>query len=232
MKKQFDKFFQGLILVVGLLLALGLFMMLPAWLGKVIGNLIGGNEVWVNIIEGILRLLIFIGYVYFVSFMPDIKRVFMYHGAEHKTVNAYEGGSDLSLQDVLKYPTFHPRCGTSFLFFLIIVTIILFTILHTTLPVLNNGWLRVLSRVVLLPVIAGFAYECIRITGKYPNSWFSKMVIWPGQLFQRITSLEPTPDMVEVAIYAFKGAMGETPTQCLNGAALGLSQNAGGNVRQ
>jgi len=211
-KKTFDKFFEWSILTVGLVLALGLFMMLPAWLGKLIGNLIGGSEVWVNIIEGILRLLIFIGYVYFVSFMPDIKRVFMYHGAEHKTVNAYEGGSDLSLEDVLKYPTFHPRCGTSFLFFLIIVTIILFTILHTYIPMLNNGWMRVLSRVVLLPVIAGLAYECIRMTGKYPNSWFSQMVIWPGRLFQQITSLEPTPDMVEVAIYAFKGAMGETST--------------------
>ena len=209
MKEKFNKFLEGLMLVVSFAFAIGLFMMLPAWLGKLSGNwLFGGNEVAVNIIEGILRLAVFVGYVFLVSFIPDIRRVFQYHGTEHKTVNAYEGGSDLSVDDVLRYPTFHPRCGTSFIFFLIIVTIILFTILHTFFPVLNNGWIRVFSRVILLPVIAGLAYECIRITGKFPNSWFSRAVIWPGELFQRITSREPSPDMVEVAIYAFKGAMG------------------------
>ncbi len=216
MKDKFNKFLETIMLIASFAFAIGLFLMLPAWLGKLTGNwLFSGNEVAVNLIEGFLRLTVFIGYVYIVSFIPDIRRVFQYHGAEHKTVNAYEGGSDLSLDDVLKYPTFHPRCGTSFIFFLIIVTIILFTILHTFFPILNNGWIRVLSRVVLLPIIAGLAYECIRITARYPDSWFTHMVIWPGQLFQKITSREPTPDMVEVAIFAFKGAMGEPAAACL-----------------
>ncbi len=206
MKNAFGKFLETLMYVASFALAMGLFFMLPAWLGKLIG---GENEVTINIIEGVLRLGIFIAYIWAVSFIPDIRRVFRYHGAEHKTVNAYEAGSDLSIEDVLRYPTFHPRCGTSFIFFLIIVTIILFTILHLYIPALSSTWPRILSRVILLPFVAGLAYECIRITGRYPNSWFSQLVIWPGKLFQRMTSREPSPDMVEVAIYAFKGAMGD-----------------------
>jgi uncharacterized protein YqhQ len=193
-------------MIFGFVVAIALFFMFPAWLGKLIG---GENEITVNIIEGVLRLGVFIGYVYAVSFIPDIRRVFQYHGAEHKTVNAYEGGSDLSLEDVLRYPTFHPRCGTSFIFFLIIVTIVLFTILHIYIPALSGTLPRIFSRVILLPLVAGMAYECIRITARYPNSWFSKLVVLPGRWFQRITSREPSPDMVEVAIYAFKGAMGD-----------------------
>jgi uncharacterized protein YqhQ len=201
-----NKVIETLMYVFSFALAIGLFFMLPAWLGKLIG---GENEVTINIIEGVLRLGIFVGYIWVVSFIPDIRRVFQYHGAEHKTVNAYEAGSDLDIDDVISYPTFHPRCGTSFIFFLIIVTIILFTILHLYIPALAGTWPRILSRVILLPFVAGMAYECIRITGKYPNSWFSQIVILPGKLFQRMTSREPSPDMVEVAIYAFKGAMGD-----------------------
>jgi uncharacterized protein YqhQ len=206
MKDKLNKFFEGVMFALSFAFAIVLFLMLPAWLGKLVG---GENEVVVNVIEGILRLVIFIGYIWAVSFIPDIRRVFQYHGAEHKTVNAYEAGSDLSLDDVLRYPTFHHRCGTSFIFFLIIVTIILFTFLHLLLPFLNSTLPRIFSRVVLLPIIAGLAYECIRITAKYPGAWFSQIVVWPGRLFQGMTSREPTPDMVEVAIHAFKGAMGE-----------------------
>ena len=206
MNKSLNKFIETLMFIFSFAIAIGLFLMLPAWLGKLIG---GENEITVNILEGILRLGIFVGYIWAVSFIPDIARVFRYHGAEHKTVNAYEGGSDLSVEDVIRYSTFHPRCGTSFIFFLIVITIIIFTILHIYVPALNSTLPRIFSRVILLPFVAGLAYECIRITGRYPDSWFSKLVIWPGKMFQRLSSREPSPDMVEVAIFAFKGAMGD-----------------------
>jgi len=233
MNKSLNKFFETLMFIGSFAIAIGLFFMLPAWLGKLIG---GENEIIVNIIEGILRLGIFVGYIWGVSFIPDIARVFRYHGAEHKTVNAYEGGSDLSVEDVMRYSTFHPRCGTSFIFFLIVITIIIFTILHMYIPWLNSTLPRIFSRVILLPFIAGLAYECIRITGKYPDSWFSKLVIWPGKMFQSLSSREPSPDMVEVAIYAFKGAMGDpsiVPTYDIVGKPLspegsgGSENNAG-----
>ncbi len=196
-----------LTIAVSLTIGVGLFFLLPAALGGWVENLMtpdvsvgGGAHVWVgNLLEGVVRLLLLIGYIWGIGFMPDIKRLFAYHGAEHKTINAYEAGAELTPESVAKFPLEHPRCGTAFMLTLVLVSILVFTALGP-LPIL---W-RLVSRVLLIPVLAGIAVEYIRWTANHLDSKFVQWIIRPNLAMQSLTTREPDLSMLEVAIRSFQ----------------------------
>jgi uncharacterized protein YqhQ len=155
-----------------------------------------------NLVEGMVRLLFFVIFVSATSLMPDMRRVFQYHGAEHKVIHAYEGAGKYSLADTEPYRTLHQRCGTSFIFMVLFVGILV----HALMGWPSLAW-RLLSRLIVLPIVAGIAYELIRLAGRHKASPILNALVWPGMLLQRITTKEPTPDQVEVAIKALDGAL-------------------------
>jgi uncharacterized protein YqhQ len=183
-----------------LVIAIGLFMLLPAFLVSLIDGFIKSHIV-LAIIEGVVRIAIFLLYVVAISQMQDIKRTFMYHGAEHKSINCLEHNMDLTVENVMASSRFHKRCGTSFLFVVMFVSIIVFMFVKTDII-----WLRLVSRVLLVPVIAGISYEFIRYAGR-SDSLLANALSKPGLWIQRLTTKEPTPDMVEVAIKAVEGVL-------------------------
>lgn len=148
-------------------------------------------------IEGIIRLLIFIIYVYAISLMKDVKRVFQYHGAEHMVVHAYESGKKLTIKNIKKFSTKHPRCGTSFIFIVLIISIIVFSLIFT-----EHWYYKLLWRIILIPVIAGISYEILRLAGKFRNNAIMKIISAPGLLVQNITTKKPTEKMIKVALVA------------------------------
>jgi uncharacterized protein YqhQ len=180
-------------------LAVVLFFLTPAAVGYLGERFLGLSSWWSNFAEGFIRLGIVILYIWAIGKMPDIRRVFQYHGAEHKTINAFEAGVELTPENVLKFPLEHPRCGTAFLLTLIIFSILLFSALGP-LPV----GLRLASRVVLLPVLAMVAYEYIRFTAGKLNTPLVRFLIRPNLALQRLTTVEPDRSIVEVAIAAFQ----------------------------
>lgn len=185
----------GIAFVVGI----GLFLLGPAALGQLAERYLGFNPWWSNLLEGIIRLFLLVGYVWAIGRMPDIQRVFAYHGAEHKTINAFEAGVELTPENVAHYSVEHPRCGTAFLLTFVLISVVLFTLLGP-LP-----WLwRLASRVLLLPVLAGLAYEYIRWTASHLKWPWVRLIVRPNLALQRLTTREPSPDMLEVAIAAFK----------------------------
>lgn len=186
-----------LTMLVSLGLAIILFVVIPTAAAKYVQALIQ-DPFWLNLAEGVLRMLIFLAYVYGISRMKDIRRVFQYHGAEHKTIHAYEAGEDLTVENVQKHTTLHPRCGTAFLLIVMVVSIFMFAFLGWP-----DLWERILSRVVLLPVVAGVSYEIIRFSGRSKNK-FVHMAILPGLWLQKITTRQPDDDQVEVAIRALQ----------------------------
>jgi uncharacterized protein YqhQ len=181
-----------------LLVGVGIFFLLPAAIGQGFESLLKMNHWWSNLIEGLIRLALLVGYIWAIGKMPDIRRVFGYHGAEHKVINAFESGADLTPENVMRYSVEHPRCGTSFLLTVVILSVVLFTFLGP-LPVL---W-RLLSRIILIPVLATLAYEYIRWTARHLNSRFVQFLIRPNLALQHLTTREPTRAMVEVSISAF-----------------------------
>ncbi|MBR1816307.1 MAG: DUF1385 domain-containing protein [Lachnospiraceae bacterium] len=183
---------------LSIILAIGLFMLLPAFLVSLLDKYIE-SHVLLGLIEGIIRLAIFLLYVFLISRTEDIKRTFMYHGAEHKSINCLEAGNELTVDNVMKATRFHKRCGTSFLFIVMIVSILVFMCIDS-----KTLWLRLLLRVLLVPVIAGISYEFIRYAGSHNNTC-ANVLSKPGLWVQRLTTIEPTPDMVEVAIKAVEG---------------------------
>jgi uncharacterized protein YqhQ len=190
-----------LFLTLGFALVFGisLFFLLPAGLGSLSEKYLGWN-VWLsNLFEGLLRLALLVGYIWGIGFMPDIKRLFAYHGAEHKTINAYEAGADLTPESVAKYSLEHPRCGTAFLLTLVLFSIVVFTALGP-LPLL---W-RLFSRILLIPVLAGLALEYIRWTANHLDNPFVRFLIRPNLALQSLTTREPDASMLEVAIESFK----------------------------
>lgn len=191
-KKSDDLAMYGTV-VFSLVFAIALFMMLPAFIGELIGRLVE-SRVLMSAIEGVIRLAIFIGYVALISLMKDIQRVFMYHGAEHKTINCFEAGVPLTPENVKKYSRYHKRCGTSFLFIVMIVSIIVFMFIDAP-----SAWMRMLIRLLLVPVIAGISYEFIMFAGR-SDSWIANALSAPGKWVQRLTTREPDLDMIEVAI--------------------------------
>jgi len=187
-----------LTLAFSLISGIGLFFLLPALLSGLLYNYVQMSP-WVsNLLEGILRLLLLIGYLWVIVKMPEIERVFMYHGAEHKTINAFEDNSELTADKVAAYPLQHPRCGTSFILTLVLLSILVFSLLGP-LPL---HW-RLLSRLLMIPVLAGVAYEYIKLLSNHLDKPFVKWMIKPNLALQNMTTREPTNDMLEVAITAF-----------------------------
>ena len=184
---------------ISLALAIGLFFLLPAGIGHLAQQFLSWDSFWSNLLEGVIRLGLLIGYIWMIGRVPDVKRVFSYHGAEHKTINAFESGAELTPQSVARFPLEHARCGTAFLLTLVVFSVIFFSLLGS-LPV----GLRLLSRIIFIPVIAGIAYEYIRWTANHMNSALVRVVIKPNLALQRLTTREPSLDMLEVAIAAFQ----------------------------
>ena len=198
-KEKADKALMTGTVILSVVLSVGLFIVLPYLLASLLRN-IGVSETGVTLAEAGVRIVLFLAYMLLISKMQDIQRVFMYHGAEHKCINCVEHGLPLNVENVMKSSRFHKRCGTSFLFFVIIISIIFFLGFFAVVPI-KTMWLRVLVRILLVPVIAGVSYEVIRLAGNSDNSivaFFSK----PGMALQKRTTKEPTPDMAEVAIQA------------------------------
>jgi uncharacterized protein YqhQ len=187
-----------LTLFVSLAIGVGLFFLAPAALGQLSERLLGISSWWGNVLEGLVRLLLLVGYIWAVGQMADIRRVFSYHGAEHKTINAYEAGVELTPENVAKFSVEHPRCGTAFLLTLVLLSILVFSLLGP-LPFV---W-RMISRIILLPVLACIAYEYIRWTANHLDSKFVRLLIKPNLALQHLTTREPTKDMLEVSIAAF-----------------------------
>lgn len=187
---------------ISILLAIGLFMVGPSFLTNFLKDKIN-NTLLLNLVEGAIRLSIFLIYIYSVSKMKEIKRVFGYHGAEHKVIHCYENEEKLIVENARKYTTLHPRCGTSFLFMVMIVSIIIFSFFGWPHPIL-----RILSRIILLPVIAGISYEINKKIGK-STSKLAYIVSYPGLMLQKITTNEPDDSQLEVAIEALKGVLVE-----------------------
>lgn len=194
-KGNAEKVVMGLTVAFSVVMAVGIFMILPYFLTNFLRNYVVSNTL-LAIIEGVVRVGIFILYVVLISRMKDIQRTFMYHGAEHKCINCIENGLELNVENVLKSSKHHKRCGTSFLFIVMVVSIIFFIFIDVTSPVL-----RVAIRLVLIPVIAGVSYELIKLAGN-SDSKFVQIISYPGMLMQRLTTKEPDAEMVEVAIAA------------------------------
>jgi uncharacterized protein YqhQ len=187
-----------LTLFISLVIGVGIFFLAPAAFGQLSERFLGLNSWWGNVLEGLVRLGLLIGYIWAVGHIPDIRRVFAYHGAEHKTINAYEAGADLTPENVDKFSIEHPRCGTSFLLTLILLSVLFFSLLGP----LPFG-LRMASRIVFLPFLASIAYEYIRWTANHLDSNLVRMMIKPNLALQHLTTREPTKEMLEVAIAAF-----------------------------
>lgn len=193
-----------LTLAGSLAFAVLLFFIAPAALGKWIQNLTGISTLFMNLIEGLIRLSGIVLYIWGIGRMQDIQRVFEYHGAEHKTINAFEAGADLTPESVKNYPLEHPRCGTSFLLTLVVISIIVFALVGS----LPMGWL-LLSRVVLIPVLAMIAYEYIRLTANHLDSPFVRFLIKPNLALQKLTTREPGLDILEISIASFNAMMAQ-----------------------
>lgn len=248
-----NPFVESIAMILGLVIALVLFKFLPILITKGIFMLFGiefnretmaiGTSVLFSLIEGIAKVGILVGYMVSIRLLKEIRRVFQYHGSEHKTINAYEAGSDLNIDDIEKYPTFHPRCGTSFLF-----SIVLFSLLVAmTFPLITN-WLfgnpnlaftnygvRFGLHILFLPMIASIGYEFIRFTARFDVKHpFIRILTWPGKLLQKVTALEPDRDMLEVACTSMHLAMGTIPVDQVpdwtpgaeNGEESGSEKNA------
>lgn len=199
--------------VLGVALSVVLFMLLP--------RLVVSGLRWIfrtdfspvvrSSIEQLIKLSVFVLYVWLVSFMKDIKRVFMYHGAEHKTIFCYEKGLELTVENVRQQKRFHPRCGTSFMILMILISIIFSTVVQLIFPsVYNIYWLWVAVKILLVPIVCGAGYEVLKICGRYDNV-ITKIISAPGLWLQRITTCEPEDDMIEIAIAALKACEPENP---------------------
>lgn len=180
-------------------LAIVLFVVIPTYAAKYIHSAVT-DATLLNLMEGLLRLVIFLAYIAGISMMKDIQRVFQYHGAEHKTIHAYEAGVPLEVANVQQYSTLHPRCGTNFLLIVMIVSIIVFAFLGWP-----DLWLRIASRIVLMPLVAGIAYEIIRFAGRSDSKWVAYAIL-PGLWLQKLTTREPSDDQIEVAIRSLEAA--------------------------
>ena len=202
----------GVASVLGVLLAFALFFFLPSKITDFFNNLASGAlSNFRALIEGIMRMIIFIAYIALVSLMKDIKRTFMYHGAEHKTIFCYEHGLELTVENVRKQSRFHPRCGTSFMFVMIIISVIISSIISVAFPYLRNNiavWMII--KLLILPLVMGFGYEFIKYAGRHDNL-LVRILSAPGLWMQRLTTKEPDDSMIEVGIAAFKAVITDNP---------------------
>ena len=194
-------------MVLGVAIGVGLFLMLPTFAAKGVdmltGGFVGQYPILRSAIEGLIRMVIFVGYIWAVSLMPDIRRTYEYHGAEHKSVDCFEKGLELTPENARKCTRFHPRCGTSFIFVMLIISIVLNSLLSW-----DNVWIRFGSKILMLPLIVGLGFEFIRYAGAHDNI-FTRIVSAPGLWMQRITTREPDDTQLEIALAALKNAIPE-----------------------
>lgn len=217
---RFDRFAErhprlvtGVTLAISLGLSIAIFILLPSALtdllrkvtGFGIGEQTGAMSVALSFIEGFVRIAIFISYLWLTSLSKDIKRVWMYHGSEHKTIAAYEAGLPLTVENVRRMSRFHPRCGTSFLFLVMLISILAFAVVGR-----YTLWINILLRLALLPLVTGISYEIIKLAGTYDNV-LTRVLSMPGLALQRLTTAEPEDDMLEVAIVAMNAVIPENP---------------------
>jgi len=190
----------SLTFLVAIIIAIGGFVILPLYITNTVHGLRTGNPILFNLVEGIIRILFFLVYLLLISSLKDIRRVFQYHGAEHKSVYTYEAKEELTVENAHKYQTLHPRCGTAFLMIVFIIAILIFSLAGNP-----DLWVKILSRLLLLPVVAGISYEALRFSGRhYKSSKWVRLLVQPGLWLQKITTAEPTDDMLEVAIASLK----------------------------
>ena len=217
--KSVESIVIGIAVILAVALSVGLFFMLPLGISSLIfGKAASVAGVWKSLTEGLVRLIIFIGYIAFCSSIKDVKRTFMYHGAEHKTIACYEAEEELTPENAAKHSRLHPRCGTNYLFLVMAVSILFFAAIGWN----ANFAVRLAMRIAFLPVVAGLSYEVLRFAARHDN-WLTRIIRAPGMALQRITTKEPTPDMLEVAITAFNLAM--DPNYKVENAA-GAAQSA------
>ncbi len=190
--------------VLALLLSIGLFFVIPTGVESLLKRFIE-NSFLLNLLGGVLRMLMFLGYVALVSRLKEIRRVFQYHGAEHKSIFCFENGKELTVKNAQSFTTLHPRCGTSFLVIVFTISILIFTFFGTDS---GNVFLRVGSRLLLLPVTAGVSYELLKWLGRAADTPLVRALKWPGLMMQKLTTAQPEDDMVEVALIALKAALG------------------------
>lgn len=190
-----EKVIMDLTMVISIILAMGIFMVFPTWVSTLMKPLLG-NGIWMALFEGVLRIAIFIAYVGLISLMPDIKRTYMYHGAEHKCINCIEHGMPLTVENVMKSSKEHKRCGTSFLLIVMVISILFFLVIRP-----ETLWLRLVSRILLIPVIVGVSFEFLRLAGNSDNPVVN-LLSKPGLMLQGLTTKEPDEKMAEVAICA------------------------------
>jgi uncharacterized protein YqhQ len=207
----------GLTLVFALGLGIAIFVVLPHVVSIILGNLgpwhYDVRSFWFHLVDSIIKVLLFVAYLAGISWLPDIRRVFQYHGAEHKSIHAYEAGEELTVDNAAKYSVLHPRCGTAFLLVVMVMSILLFTWIIPLLPIPYGwtAWLRhaviVLIKIVLMFPIAGMAYEFIKWSGKHRSNRWVAGLSRPGLWLQRLTTREPSPDQLEVALQALRRAL-------------------------
>lgn len=190
-------------MVLGLALGFALFFFLPIWITKLIDRAVGGIGWFKNLVEGLIKMLIFIGYIWAISFMRDIRRTFEYHGAEHKTIFCYESGTELTPENAGKFSRYHPRCGTSFIFVMLTLSILIYSLPFITW---ESVILRVLTKLLLLPIIVGIGYEFLMIAGKHDNI-VTRILSAPGLWMQRLTTKEPEMEQLEVAVTSLKASL-------------------------
>jgi uncharacterized protein YqhQ len=201
-------------MLISLGFGLALFFLAPAGAAQLGERLLGLGAWGSNVLEGLIRLGLIVGYLWAIGFLPDVRRLFGYHGAEHKTIHAFEAGAELSPASVARFPLEHPRCGTAFLLTVVVFSIVLFALLGP-LPL----WARLASRILLIPVVAGVAFEYIRFTARHLSNPFVRLLIVPNLALQRLTTRPPDEHMLEVAIAAFN-AMRAQETESPEGVAV------------
>lgn len=218
--EKFQKALVGIAVALGLCFSIALFFVLPMVIGGLIAPLIP-NQLTQNLVEGLIRVLIFAGYMLLMSQMKDMKRVFAYHGAEHKTIRCYEAGLPLTVENVRGMTRLHPRCGTSFLLVVMLLSILMFSVasslllaavpplvtLEATIPILYRS-IMIVFKLVLLPLVVAVAYEINRLVGRYDN-WFTRILTAPGMWFQNFSTVEPDDSMIEVGIAAVEAVLPE-----------------------
>ncbi|MCB1150899.1 DUF1385 domain-containing protein [bacterium] len=185
--------------VFAFIMSMGLFFYLPLlvtdWLGV-------DDPFWFNVVDGIIRIVFFVAYLKIISLMKDMARVFQYHGSEHMSIHCFENGLDLTVANTRPFTTLHPRCGTSFLFFVMLIALVVFSLMGKPDNVVER-----LQRIAFIPVIGGLAYEAIKLSGKFKDSWLIKPLIWPGLMLQKITTSRPDDDQIEVALAALRAVL-------------------------
>ncbi len=200
-EETLEKVMMGTALVFGIAIPIVLFILLPTFLAGFLGDNV--PHIVRNLIEGLFRICIFLAFIYFTSKQSDVHRTYMFHGAEHKTIACYEAGLDLTVENARSCSRLHPRCGTSFLFMVMIISILFFSLFSW-----SNVWVRMLTRLALLPVVAGLSYEINRFAGRHDNA-LTNLLRKPGLALQKLTTAEPTDDMLEVAIEAMNRVIPE-----------------------